>query len=72
MQLRSALRDPGLLLGFGQRREQQRGQNRDDRDDDQKFDERETRAVRPGERSSACRCACISKAVFRFLFYPTL
>ena len=33
--------EPGSILGFAQRRQEQGGQNRDNRDDDQEFDERE-------------------------------
>jgi hypothetical protein len=36
------LRHLRCLFGFGQRRQQQPGQNRDDRDDNKKFDQGET------------------------------
>jgi hypothetical protein len=37
-----AARAPGLFFGSGERRQQHGGQNRDDRDDHQEFDQRES------------------------------
>ena len=49
----------GLHLGPGERRQEQRGQNGDDADDDEQFDQGERRGVRSAESgcgSARARC----------------